>query len=366
MKTAAIISEYNPFHKGHKYQIDLLREQGYDIIFAVMSGSFTQRGECAIFDKFTRAEAAIREGLDFVVELPAPFSSMPAEYFARAGVLSADALGADVLSFGSECGELSKLSEHASLPTRGRAGTGAAFADYSGTSFSSNDILAIEYLRVIKKYGLSVRPLVHKRVGEGYNSEEISEISSATAIRRLIYGGECEGLSGLIPRGAFEVFSRENFPCEELMKDRLFTALKSALLFGDREALSRCFGMSGGLCERLIRAAERAETLDELYTLASTKVYTNARIRRTSLFAILGIADDVKNSLPEYLSLLATNDRGREYLSKRDICLPVLSTVREKSKYSSYEYEKKFDMLYEIIHGRDKDRALYLRTPVIF
>ena len=114
MKCAAIISEYNPFHNGHKYQIDMLRSLGYDVIIAVMSGSVVQRGEIALTDKFSRARAAVTCGADLVCELPAPFSCTSGEFFARAGVIAADALMADVLSFGSECGDIDLLSDHAS------------------------------------------------------------------------------------------------------------------------------------------------------------------------------------------------------------------------------------------------------------
>ena len=101
MKTAAIISEYNPFHLGHKYQTDKLREDGFDVIIAIMSGSIVQRGELACADKCVRACAAVRCGVDIVIELPPAAACSSAEYFARGGVFAADKLKADVLSFGS-------------------------------------------------------------------------------------------------------------------------------------------------------------------------------------------------------------------------------------------------------------------------
>ena len=111
MKTVAIISEYNPFHSGHKYQIERIREEfGSDTaIVAVMSGNFTQRGEIAFFSKGARAKAAVLSGVNLVLELPFPFSSSSAEFFAKSGVRIADSIGADYLSFGSESGNLSEL-----------------------------------------------------------------------------------------------------------------------------------------------------------------------------------------------------------------------------------------------------------------
>ena len=112
MKTIAIISEYNPFHTGHQYQIDHIREKfGTDTrIISIMSGNFTQRGDLSVFDMSARAEAAVRAGVDLVLLLPFPYSMSSAEYFAGAGVYIADSLGVvDYLAFGSECGDISKL-----------------------------------------------------------------------------------------------------------------------------------------------------------------------------------------------------------------------------------------------------------------
>ena len=118
MKVAAIISEYNPFHKGHQYQIEKLREiLGEDTaVIAIMSGNFTQRGEIAITDKTVRAAAAIECGVDLVLELPFPFSMSSAEFFARSGVRIANSLGiVDYLVFGSESGNLRELSDVAAI-----------------------------------------------------------------------------------------------------------------------------------------------------------------------------------------------------------------------------------------------------------
>ena len=109
MRTVGIICEYNPFHTGHKRQIDILRSMGYDCVICAMSGNYTQRGELAIFDKYTRAESALHGGADLIVELPFPFSSLSAEGFANAGVHILSSLGVDAISFGSECADVTLL-----------------------------------------------------------------------------------------------------------------------------------------------------------------------------------------------------------------------------------------------------------------
>ena len=113
MKTVGIVCEYNPFHNGHAHQIELLRQNGFELVVCAMSGNFTQRGELAIADKYTRAESAVRCGADIVVELPFPFSSFSAEGFSRAGVHILSSLGVDTLSFGSESADLTLLSRAA-------------------------------------------------------------------------------------------------------------------------------------------------------------------------------------------------------------------------------------------------------------
>ena len=115
MKATGIICEYNPIHSGHIRQIEYAKSQGADVIVCVMSGNFTQRGEFAIADKYTRAKAAIKAGADVVFELPFPFSSMSAEFFARAGVYILSKLGVDTICFGHECDSIETLKKTADI-----------------------------------------------------------------------------------------------------------------------------------------------------------------------------------------------------------------------------------------------------------
>ncbi len=368
MKCAAIISEYNPFHNGHKYQIDLLRSQGFDVIVAVMSGSIVQRGEIAIVDKFTRARAAVSCGVDIVVELPAPFSCTSGEYFARAGVIAADALGADSLSFGSECGDIDLLRIHANERRFAEPSEGAARAELSGTSFSSNDMLGIEYLRAIKATGSEMQPITHKRVGGAYNSETPdTEFSSATAIRRALKDGNIADVQSQMPREAYVAMNEGlSLICSSGLSDEIYSGiLLTALRTADKEELSAYAFMNGGLASRLKNSAERAKSADELYRLAATKVYTNSRIRRAALCTVCRMPDTVRRHVPEYLSLLCANERGREYLATQKTKLPVLCTVRQKKEYGSFEYEKRFDMLFETVRKYGGSVRLCIAPPMM-
>ena len=368
MKCAAIISEYNPFHNGHKYQIDLLRSLGYDVIIAVMSGSAVQRGEVALTDKFSRAKAAVLCGADLICELPAPFSCASGEYFARAGVIAADALMADALSFGSECGDIDMISDHAREKRIAPPSVGAAAAELSGTRFGSNDILAIEYVRAIDRIGSKMMPLTHKRIGGAYNSEaDCGSFSSATSIRKAVADGHIGAIKERMPADSFEVI-RQGLAdtCDVEQSNRIFSAmLLCELRMSDVNTLSSYAFMNGGLASRMKKAAEKAESAEELYALAATKVYTNSRIRRAALCTVCKIPDSIRRSSPEYLSLLCANERGREYLSSISPLLPVLTTVREKRRFDSFEYEKRLDMLFELVRGYSGGARIYTKPPIM-
>ena len=235
MKVAAIITEYNPFHKGHKYQIDKIREKlGNDtVIIAIMSGNFTQRGEAAVADKTIRARAAIECGVNLVLELPFPFSMSSAEFFAKSGVYIATSIGiVDYLVFGSECGDIKKLSDIASImlsPEYELLLEGLRcdplFNDYGYPELceealfriygkeitrdflTPNNILSIEYIKAILSLGSNITPLTIKREGAGYHDiiNPMTEFQSATAIRTEI---SSENLSALdfVPEKAKEVY----------------------------------------------------------------------------------------------------------------------------------------------------------------
>ena len=198
----AIICEYNPFHNGHKYQVDKIKEMFPDsIVVSIMSGNFTQRGEFALFDKYTRAKAAVICGVDCVIELPYPFCASNAEVFAKAGVYIASKLGATYLCFGIEDGDIKDLTEIAdTIDSEEFTKKFEELKQDKSISYpklreivcrelgkelpnSSNKILGVEYIRAIKKYGNSIIPVAIKREGLGYNDLSVGKNMSATAIR---------------------------------------------------------------------------------------------------------------------------------------------------------------------------------------
>lgn len=344
MKTAAIICEYNPFHYGHKYLIDKTREVGATHIAAVMSGNFTQRGDVAIFDKYLRAKTALENGVDLVIELPTMYSLSAAEGFAAGAVGIIESLGCvDMLSFGSESGELAALSEASracdyaqhtdrfhSLMKSGRSYPAALAEvvkelytdDVSEILDSPNNTLAIEYLNALDSIGSSIEPFTTAREGAAHDSEEVDKFSSASLIRKRILNGE--DYSGFAPV--------TEAPSADIK--RLERAILARLRAMRREDFDQLYDGANGLSERLYKAVRKAASLEEMYFLAKTKRYTLARIRRAVLCGFIGLNKGQLLIPNAYIRVLGMNARGREILSAAKCSLPVDTSLKALSKSS--------------------------------
>ncbi len=335
MKTAGIIAEYNPFHKGHELLIRKARENGATHVVAVMSGNCVQRGEAAIFGQAARAKAALECGADLVLQLPVVYAASGAQSFARAGVRVLDSLGCvDELVFGSECGETELIlsaakaiySEEVQLKLAEEIKTGITFAtarENALRAFDShladviqcpNNILGVEYAAAIEIYGSKMKPVTFERVGAGHGENgDCGGIASASYIRELIKnGGEWQKF---VPERAAEIFEKElEFGNAVVNSAKFETAVLYKMRTVSSDELARTPDVSEGIENRILSAAVGATTLDELYDTAKTKRYTHARIRRIVLNNLIGItAEDLAVPVP-YMRLLGLNGRGAELL----------------------------------------------------
>ncbi len=346
MKTAAVVAEYNPFHKGHEYQLEMTRHAGATHIVAVMSGNFVQRGEAAVFDKFLRASAAVKCGADLVVELPLPWAMSGAQTFARGAVSIADSLGCvDMLSFGCECGKADMLAEvadalyspefeeriNAVLPecvsyavARQRAVGDMLGSEYAALLESPNNILAVEYIAAKKLFNSPFELNAVSRMGDGYNDEKYSgnSFASATAIRELIRNGE--DYSTLVPEKANGLYS-DDFSDER----RLETALLYALRKLSVNDIALAPDVSEGLENRIYSAVREACSVDELLDKIKTKRYPTARLRRIILSLFLGIRAEHSQGMPPYIRILACNEKGKEILSAANPKVPLVSRASQ-------------------------------------
>lgn len=362
MRTVGIICEYNPFHNGHKRQIDILRSMGYDCIVCVMSGNYTQRGELAIFDKYTRAKGAIYGGADIVFELPFPFSSFSAEGFADAGVHILSSIGVDAISFGSECGDVDILSRaadavlsaefkalYSDLQKSGIGSTSAYFCALKAITgddctLLSNDILGISYIAAIKKTGRSHVPVPIKREGAAFNEKVLltNEIPSATAIRETLKNRQdnlAYSLENYIPEKSLSLLIEStNSGMAPILADNIEKEMLSFFkLMTPSEIVDRAIARSRGganiaedgcgIIERICRASKSARTYNEFIQAAYNSKYTDARINRVILFSLFGVSDKLTHSLPEYTVLLAASGTGREFLSdiRKKCDFPVIT-----------------------------------------
>ena len=361
MKTVAIISEYNPFHTGHEYQVAKIREEfGSDTrIVAIMSGNYTQRGEIAIMDKSARARAAIMCGVNLVLEIPFPYSSSSAEFFAKSGIKIANEIGViDYLSFGSECGNINYLTTLAKnmldkeytdaitqcsdmkeigYPEQCEKIYKQLFGeDTAENFFSPNNILALEYIKALLSTDSKIQPHTISRCGASYSEESItdSEHQSATAIRQLFFKNLKSALK-FIPKNTISTISEEYnnglFPTNQ---EKLSSAIISHIRLNSPDADTDIHDAKGGLYNRLYNESFKANTISSLIKLAGTKKYTSARIRRAIWYSFFGVTSSTVKELPCYTQVLAMDNVGKTILKevKKISDFPVLTKPSDYSK----------------------------------
>lgn len=376
MKITGIIAEYNPFHNGHAYQLEFAKKFS-DAVVVVMSGSFVQRGDVAIFDKFSRTEIALKNGADVIFELPVVFSMSTAERFAFGGVSILNSLNVlDFLLFGSECGDIDALKSAAhlleneppeisekikTLMDKGFNFPKARELAFSGVIpshllSSPNNILGLEYIKKLYSLNSSIIPVTQKRMGEGYHSKNInSEFMSATAIRNAIFN---ENYS-------YDVFSGS--PVHRL--SRLDFPVLYNIRKNKEEAFFNIPDVSEGLQNRIIQFAGSASSIDELVSLVSTKRYTDTKIRRIILSSLLGIEADLLKETPKYARLLGATKKGLEVLKE----IKAKSNLKIITKAADYKEEDemfKKDILSTDIYDLTSDRPCgsgqdFKNSPVI-
>ena len=314
MKVCGIIAEYNPFHNGHRYQIEQARKQsGCDMVIAVMSGNFVQRGEPAIIDKWKRAKVAIENGIDLVIELPYFYATQSASKFAYGAVELLKMAKVDYISFGSECANLANLQEIADTSLnpdnlRESMQTGMSFPRaYSllTGSMEPNDILAVSYLKYLK--GSNIQPVIVQRTSS-YLNPEISENASALAIRKALKNNERLASST---------------PMEEILKEstlvypeQFYPYLRTYLLTSSRKQLEDLFLFNEGIENHLRKCAADNDTYEGFLQDATTYRYTSNRIRRSILQAMVQLTKYEAQRLPtlDHLRILAFNDTGKKWL----------------------------------------------------
>lgn len=319
MNICAIICEYNPFHDGHRFQIEAARrETGASHIVCIMSGNYVQRGDVAVYDKWYRAECAVKGGADLVIELPTPYVLTSAEFFAKSGVFLARQIGAATLSFGSECGDVDSLKDVASnlsLPhTQEKIRffldeglcypTAVSKAAESTLLDKPNNLLGIEYIKADPSFNFHTvkRTFAHDEAGNGCASD----------IRKRIRSGEINT-------------DKDTHFIEYADKVILATLRKMTV-----KELSEISGCSEGMENRLKNALVNSCDIETLCEMTKSKRYPLSRIRRYVMCAFLGIKKGFPDN-PPYARILAFNDKGREVIvrAKDTSDIPIITKVSD-------------------------------------
>ena len=345
MKTIGIICEYNPFHNGHAHQLHTLASKYPDALrICIMSGSFVQRGEPALFSKFDRARWAILGGADVVIELPTLYSLGSAQLFGKGAIRLIKALSIDTLSFGSETTDLDQLiftakrmdyeSTQNELRSYLKEGMsyGTAFRKALGSEMLStpNALLGLEYIRAGLKYHPDLVYIPIKRTSDHHNQTINQELPSGTALRQLITTTKsidmCSALQDAIPTPILDDMTHRITSGHYVDYSRYQDMVHMLSRRISASELERFVDFTEGIEHLWLKAAQQP-TWDATINQIKSKRYTYARLQRMGAYLALGITKDLINVAmdegPQYARLLAFNDNGRQWLrTEHDI--PVI------------------------------------------
>ena len=414
MKAVGLVTEYNPFHNGHLYHLNKAMElTGADISVAVMSGDFVQRGEPAVLDKYTRTSMALNSGVNLVVELPVNYAVSSAESFAAGALKVLDYIKADSIAFGSESGDIERLSKLAHILCDNEdtlykeiskcTANGISYAaarqkvvekltdkDTAAMLTSSNNILAVEYLKAIIKNNYAIKPYTVQRQGDSYNDTDIrSEYASATALRKNL---KADNISEYIPvKAGLILSSNTNYIYPDDITEALFTRLLDILFASSHdknvfiENVMQYPDVSKEIAGRLYKSAmdmitrtvpQRSESKDNwafsfgsLCEHIKTKEVPLSRIKRALVRITLGLDKKhmEKYANEPYIRVLGFDKKGQEYLSyiRKTVEVPLIT------KTADYK-----EMLLDDIHAANiynmivagkygvKELGDYVRGPV--
>lgn len=374
MEAVGMVVEYNPFHNGHRYHLQQAKKiSRADVTVAVMSGNFTQRGEPTIIDKWSRAKAAVMNGVDLVIELPVFYAVQPAHRFARGALCLLNALDVDSIVFGSEHPEW----DFSRLVRAEEAFNQESFNKYNATYATQfnqqlkeqtgvtlidpNDILAFAYTKAKINQGYHFELLPIKRQGSNYHDQQIKgKIASASAIRQAII--ERDNYRQAVPSVMGDLLSTIKHVPSWV---DLYPLLRNQLIQAPISTLHSTYLMAEGLEYRMKEAAQQSLDFKSFMKFTKTKRYTYAHLLRVYLYTLLQITPEEieEHSKHPYLHVLAFNKRGREYLHevKKQVDLPLITKVDQKMRDHLLNLDYRAGKLYQLFTPVEQD----LKQPPI-
>ena len=407
MNSLGLVVEYNPFHNGHKYHLEKSKEiTNATHTVAIMSGSFLQRGEPALFDKYTRAEMAVKNGVDLVIELPTLYACQSAEIFSHGAVATLNSLNCvNSLCFGSEEGNIDILQTISEILVKEPSDFKTTLKNFldEGIVFpvarskalyeyiknnhllelsedelqqvlnSSNNILGIEYIKSLIKLNSSIKPYTITRIASKYNSTDIeSNICSATAIRNSLKDNtDLKLIENVVPLHTFNEINHKINTNFNPVFDYMFYDLLSSTIIRDVDNLTKYFEVNEGIENKIYSNVFTSKNLEELINSTKSKRYTMTKIKRTLNNILLGInRDDVikvkdLDRVP-YIRILAFNNKGREIIKK----IKTSSDIEIITKFSKIshvddpifdtliKYDLKSSNMYNLIYYKNNRNLL--------
>ena len=349
MLKIGIVAEYNPFHNGHLYQIEEIKKRmGKDtLIVAVVSGDFVQRGEFSYFDKWQKTEMALNHGVDIVAELPLYYSVQNAEIFSRMSTKILDYFELDFQVFGAEEEDIKVLDRIIGLQEeedykknlmelmkKGNSYSASqklALSEYGyGNAVKSNNILALEYMRTMKRENLRIKPYIIKREISDYNEIEIEEgrksIASATFIREemLKNSGNPENIRKFISEKTYEILERvyisdrtDDGQLEwKNLKNSMFKFLKYKLLMETKKEIIKIYDVNDEIYARIYRGVSKSNAYEVFLKEVKSRNFSIKRIERIVLNILLDVTKKAVDFELDYIRVLGFNQKGQEYLKQ--------------------------------------------------
>ncbi len=358
MNKIGIICGYNPFHNGHIYHLNKIKEMYPDsLIVLVMSGNFTQRGIPSIIDKWDKTDIALNYGIDLVIELPFPFATDGADIFAHGAISILKELKVDKLIFGSEENNIDYLKELAKVSLTDEynqevkkylntevnypTALNLAFKKFNldGTN-TANDLLALSYIKEIYKQDTNIEPISIKRTND-FHSLDLDDISSATSIRHAIINNK--DITKSVPTITLDKINN-NF-----ILDNYFPYLKYKILSEDN--LDIYHTVPDGFTNKIKKEIRVSNSYEELINNLKSKHFTQSRITRMLLHIMCSYTKELAKSFKEvtYIRILGMNNKGKEYLNsiKKDISIPIITTF-SKGNDKMLEFEQHTTDIYAL------------------
>ena len=357
MDIIGIICEYNPFHNGHMYHINKIKEMyPNSIIILILNGYFLERGEISIESVESKTKLALKYGVDIVINLPFIFGSNSADTFSDASLELLNILKVNKLIFGSESNDIKKLKELASkqldkkydIDVKKYMDLGLNYPTalnraLNGNVNTPNDLLGISYIKSILKNNYNIEPITIKRTNDFHDKKSNNKIISASNIREKIKNNI--NIKEYVPNANY---------INNIDYNLYFNLLKYKIL--NDEDLSRYLTVDEGIENRLISVINECESIDELINKIKTKRYTYNRINRMFIHILIGLTKEDKKKIikNEYIRLLGFNDKGKKYINsiKKDTSIPIISNLKKVDSIIK-KYEIKAYNIYNMLVKED-------------